>query len=353
MSVHSANKQLLARFLSELAAANEGAIGSVLSSYCTRDCAWEIFYPFNRIDGLEDAAERFWKPLKQAFPDHEHRIAFVIGGEYEGRDQVSSWGHIFGNFERPWLGITPTRRTITLRIGINTIVRDGRIAKVYVLLDIVDFMLQAGFYPLRTMPGSAAQWPFPPCDTGATALTADPEKGAKTLAIVREMQVGLPKANSVLNAASARAQHSPHWHENMNWYGPAGIGSSRGLRGFRDYHGALFLKAFPDRAGVVRQENCAEDAPGHYIRVGDGRYAVTAGNPSITATHTGGQWLGLPPTGRPVAMRVADWYRLDEDDKIIDNWVMIDVPHMLDQMGLDIFEDVRFFVDPSRSRLPE
>jgi predicted ester cyclase len=87
--------------------------------------------------------------------------------------------------------------------------------------------------------------------------------------------------------------------------------------------------------------------------MGDGRFAVTGGHPSLFATHTGGQWLGLPPTGRRISMRVADWYRLDEDDKIIDNWVMMDVPHILDQMGLDIFEDLQFFVDKSRSRLPE
>ena len=50
-------------------------------------------------------------------------------------------------------------------------------------------------------------------------------------------------------------------------------------------------------------------------------------------------------------MRVADWYRLDRADKIIDNWVMIDVPHILAQMGLDILDDLRFFAAPSLSRL--
>ena len=49
-------------------------------------------------------------------------------------------------------------------------------------------------------------------------------------------------------------------------------------------------------------------------------------------------------------MRVADWYRLDNDNKIIDNWVMIDVPHMVHQMGMDIFHDLQFFVDPSLDR---
>ena len=353
MSLHSSNKQLLARFLAELAGADEGSILQVLAAYCHADCQWEIFHPFNGMDGLEDVATKFWKPLKRAFPDHEHRVSFIIAGGYEGRAQVSSWGHVFGNFEASWLGIPPTWRTIALRFGFNAIVRDGKIAKAYVLLDILDVMHQAGFYPLRRMPGSASQWAFPPCDSGATALEVDEELGSRTLAIVREMQVGLPKPGVVQSAASAKARHSPHWHENMNWYGPAGIGSSRGLRGFRDYHGALFLRAFPDRNGIVRESGCPEEAPGHYVRLGDGLFAVTGGNPSLYATHTGGQWLGLPPTGQRISMRVADWYRLDADDKIIDNWVMIDVPHILDQMGLDVFEDLQFFADPARSRLPD
>ena len=51
-------------------------------------------------------------------------------------------------------------------------------------------------------------------------------------------------------------------------------------------------------------------------------------------------------------MRVADWYRLDDDDKIIDNWVMMDVPHILQQMGLDLFHDLKFRVDRSLLRRP-
>lgn len=353
MSNHASNKQLVARFLTELADAEEADIARVLGAYCHEDCRWEIFHPFNRIDGLAAAATDFWAPLKRAFPDYEQRLAFVIGGTYEGREQVSSWGHVMGSFDGAWLGIPPTYAPCWLRFGFNAIVREGRIAKAYVLLDIIDVMRQAGFYPLRKMPGSAEQWPFPPCDGGAAVDGFDPVLGERTLTIVREMQLGLPKAGEVKDLSTASSRHSHHWHRNMNWYGPAGIGSSRGLRGFRDFHGALFLQAFPDRAGIVRDPDAPEEAPGHYVRLGDGRFAVTGGWPSLRATHTGGQWLGLPPSGRKLEMRVADWYRIDADDKIIDNWVMIDVPHMLDQMGLDIFDDLRFFVDPSLSRLPE
>lgn len=351
MNNHLANKQLTARFLAELADTPEGNITACLERYCHSDCRWEIFHPFNRIDGLDNAAGQFWGPLKRAFPDYEQRLGQVLAGEYEGREQVSTLGHVMGSFEAQWLTIPPSHNMAFLRFGFNAIVRDGKFAKAYILLDIPDLMRQVGHYPLRQMPGSAEQWPLPPIDSGATLDSVDAERGALSMTIVREMQLSLPKPGEPLSMKTSAGRHSHHWHENMNWYGPAGIGSARRLRGFRDFHGALFLQAFPDRSGIARDATGPEDGPGHYTRIGDGRFAVTGGWPSIYATHTGGQWLGLPPTGRKVEMRVADWYRLDRDDKIIDNWVMIDVPHMLAQMGLDILDDLQFFADRSLPRL--
>lgn len=347
-SVHAANKRLLAAFLTEMAS---GDAREVLGRYCHPDCRFQIFHPFNTLDGLDAAAETFWLPLRRAFPDYEQRIAMVIGGEYEGRTIASSWGHVMGTFDAPFVGIPPTRGLAFLSFGCNAVIRDGRIAKAYVLLDLVDLMRQAGFYPFRPMPGTSEAWPFPPCDTGATALDHDPVAGAETLRIVREMQVGLPKRDEIRATSGQPSPHSPHWHRNMNWYGPAGIGSMRGQRGFRDFHGALFLQAFPDRTGWKRVEGGPEDAPGHYLRLGDGLYAVTGGYPSLNATHTGPEWLGLPPTGRRVEMRVADWYRLDRDGKICDNWVMMDIPHIVQQMGMDLFHDLEFRVDPAKVRV--
>ena len=346
---HARNKRLVAEFLEAMTSPDRMA---ALRQYCHADCRFEVFHPFNTLVGVEAAEATFWGPLKSSFPNYEHRIAFTIAGEFEGRDMVSTWGQVMGTFDEPWIGIPPTKGLAFLRLGFAAIVRDGKIAKAYVLLDIVDVMRQAGFYPLREMPGSAEAWPFPPQDTGATARGYDTLLGEKSLRIVREMQAGLPKPDEIKLLAVRAGKHSPHWHENMNWYGPAGIGSGRGLRGFRDVHGALFLQAFPDRGGWKREPGGAQDAPGHYMRLGDGRYACTGGWPSLHGTHLGGEWLGLPPTGRKVEMRVADWYRLDEDDKIIDNWVMMDIPHILQQMGLDLFHDLEFRVDRSLLRRP-
>lgn len=352
MRDHAANKRLVTAFLDAIAQAEGVEIDATLDRFCHPDATWRIFHPFNTIVGGAAVAAQFWAPLKAAFPDHEHRLHFAIANEYEGDGWVATLGHVMGNFAAPWIGIPPTHGLVFLRFALNARIRDGRIQKAYVLLDIVDLMRQAGHYPLRRMPGTAEQWPGPPASSGADLVGWDGSQGAETLRIIREMQVGLAQGDDLRDLAKARGNHSPHWHENMNWYGPAGVGSSRGQRGFLDFHGALFIQAFPDRAGIVRDESGDDDRHGHYIRAGDGRFAVTAGWPSLYGTHTGGGWLGVPPSGRKVEMRVADWYRLDTDGKIIDNWVAIDTLHLLDQFGLDVLDDLRFAVDPSLPRWP-
>ena len=355
MHPHTDNKRLLAALLQSLSDADGAAIDDALAAHCRPDCVWRVFHPFNDLHGNADAAARFWGPLREAFPDWEARMACVLAGEYEGRDCVSTWGVLMGNLTQPWLGIPATQGLCALRFGLNAVVREGRIAKVYLLLDIVDLMRQAGHYPFRRMPGSAEAWAFPPCDSGATGEHVDLGLGATTLANVREMQLGLAKGDELKNLGATRNRHSPHWHPNMMWYGPAGIGSSRGQRGFLDYHGALFIQAFPDREGIARDHTVGAqnpDAPGHYIRLGDGHFAVTAGWPSLYGTHLGGQWLGLAPSGKRVEMRVADWYRTDRAGKIIDNWVMIDVLHILQQAGLDVLDDLRYAANPGLKRWP-
>ena len=58
------------------------------------------------------------------------------------------------------------------------------------------------------------------------------------------------------------------------------------------------------------------------------------------ATHGGPGWLGLAPTGAEVKMRVMDFYALHEG-KIRENWVPIDVAHIMSQMGRDVLAEAR------------
>ena len=51
------------------------------------------------------------------------------------------------------------------------------------------------------------------------------------------------------------------------------------------------------------------------------------------------RFLGQDPNGKRLFMRVCDWWRR-EGDLLVENWVFVDIPHVLLQMGVDLFEDI-------------
>ena len=46
--------------------------------------------------------------------------------------------------------------------------------------------------------------------------------------------------------------------------------------------------------------------------------------------------MGIAPTGKRIEIRYMDFWKV-EDGKITDNWVMVDFPHVLAQLGHDVF----------------
>ena len=114
----------------------------------------------------------------------------------------------------------------------------------------------------------------------------------------------------------------------MMWYGPSGIGTARGLNGFVDQHQLPFRLTFKDRDYWKI---------GHYIEIGDGNYSMTGGWHSIECIHGSKEWLGYEPTNKKITIRVMDFY-LHHEGLIRENWVPIDIAHILDQIGIDIFK---------------
>ena len=49
---------------------------------------------------------------------------------------------------------------------------------------------------------------------------------------------------------------------------------------------------------------------------------------------------GIEPTGKRVYMRDCDWWRLSEN-KILENWCMVDTLHLALQLGRDVIEEIR------------
>ncbi len=59
----------------------------------------------------------------------------------------------------------------------------------------------------------------------------------------------------------------------------------------------------------------------------------------MSATSSG-DYLGVPATGRPIGMRVMDWWRRD-GSLLTEKWVLIDLPHLMLQMDVDLMARLR------------
>jgi predicted ester cyclase len=224
------------------------------------------------------------------------------------------------------LGIPATGKTLYLRYCELLRVEDGRIAQCFLFPDFLDAMQQAGCYPLRAPLGHAGLM-MPP----ATTNLSDPKSGdarysASTVQLIMDMLDCLRRYDGQRLESMDLASY---WHPDFMWYGPGGIGTTRGIAGFRRHHQGPFLQAFPDR-----------DVDHHACTVAAGDFVATGGWPHMHGTHSGGGWLGLPPSGKHLSLRVMDIWRR-EGDLLRENWVAIDIPHMLAQMGLDVFAQAK------------
>ena len=59
-------------------------------------------------------------------------------------------------------------------------------------------------------------------------------------------------------------------------------------------------------------------------------------------------WLGIAPANKQIALRSLDFWRI-ENDLIRENWVLIDLPDIYRQLGVDVFARLREF---NKARVP-
>ncbi len=329
---HVANKRIVRDHLRAIADATSSGIEAALGRAYHPNAAWRGSHPLNEMSGVGAIAAVVWQPLMRSLPDLERRDAILVAGAYDGHDFVGAVGHYCGTFREDWLTIPATGRPVQLRYGEFHRVQDGRIAQSTVILDVLDLIRQAGFWPLAPSLGTEGLWPAPITGDGTALVEYDAAIGAASLAQMREMQAALG-LHGDWQATGRDAFLLPsqvaHWHPKMMWYGPSGIGMTRGMQGFVDYHRLPWRSAFHNTVGSQ-----------HYVRVGDGAYSATSGWPSVTADHLGSGFLGLGPTGRKVGMRVMDFY-LHHEGLIRENWVPIDIIDILRQMDVDVFARMR------------
>ncbi len=111
------------------------------------------------------------------------------------------------------------------------------------------------------------------------------------------------------------------FHSAFRWIGNAGCGTKKGLKEFQENWQRPFQAAFTDKV-------CVDEA-----RLFDGEWAAAFGRQE--ATHSG-EFMGIAPTGKRVEIRYMDFWKVS-DGRIEDNWVMVDFPHVMRQLGVDPF----------------
>jgi predicted ester cyclase len=296
------------------------------------DAVVHLCYPFGSLVGPEALYEAAYRGLFHAIPDLERRDTIVIAGpDKEGAAWIGCGGYYTGSFERPWLDIPPTGHQVAMRFHEFYRLEVGRVVEMQAIWDIPEVMMQAGAWPQAPSLGREWHVPAPATQDGIVPGPYDPDASGRSRRLVSDMLAALQRHPS--QGGPEVMELDRFWHPRMNWYGPSGIGTARGITGFRNWHQIPFLAAMPDRGqhGGTRSHLFA-----------DGSYVAITGWPNMRQTLSHGGWLGLPPTGKAVVLRSLDFWRL-EGSLIRENWVLIDLLDVYSQLGSDVFGRLREF----------
>lgn len=311
-----------------LACAKPDTVHAALSAHTGPDWLWRGMHPWHEQRGAGAVAQAFWQPFLHAMSRLQRRedVFFAGRNQIDGFQSVwvVSMGHLMGLFDAPFLGIRPTGRIAMLRYAEFHRVEDGKIVETAFFCDLLHLMRQAGQYPLPLQTGAHLVQPGPATHDGLL-YTAQPEaEGVETLDLICGMIGAINAHHSFSGPEEEMAQH---WHDDMLWWGPEGIGATFTIPRYIEQHQRPFRTQLKDRA-----------FNGHIARLAEGSYGGFFGWPNLSLTPTGG-YMGLP-AGPRADMRVVDIYRR-AGDKLAENWIFIDMLHFLNMQGLDVLERLK------------
>ena len=299
-------------------------VPDVMQRYIGKNYLWRGYHPFHEQTSAAQVAALFWQPLRQSLKHLQRRQDIFMAGYNEIDDFSSVWvvsmGHLMGLFDEPWLGIKPTGKMAMLRYCEFNKVENGKITETAMYFDIPHLMVQAGLQPFPLQTAAQLVQPGPMTHTGLMFGEQDVTEGDKTLAAINHMINALGNWEQPL---SLQDELRLSWHEDMIWWGPAGIGAAYTIERYAQQHAGPFRAGFKDRI-----------FNGHVCRLAEGEFGGFFGWPNLTLEPTGG-FMGMPATGKRGEMRIIDIYRR-KADKLAENWIFIDLLHFWNQQGVDI-----------------
>ena len=300
-----------------------GNFSTAISEFFASDATINVVHPFNQLTGANTYLKEFLLPLQDSFRRLYRRDDIFMLGEFEGQKWISSTGYYVGHFEKDWIGLRATKKLSYLRYGEFHRIENDRAVESYIYLDIPELMISCNQWPLDMGPGHSRGYTGmiqgPASRDGFLTETSDPKEGQLSYQIVTDMLAKL---------ATKDEAWRPYWHDNMMWYGPGAFGSFVGVDEFASFQ-VPFESQFEGWSGGSKDNGLTK----HFTRFGDGNYTCSGGWPSLTGINVK-PFLGQGPSNERVFMRVCDWWRR-ENKLLVENWVFVDVPHVLLQLGYD------------------
>jgi len=304
--------------------------GAGFKNVIADDCEFNLCHPFGTLTGPEAWFEQCIAPLREAMPDLERRDMIVMAGTTpEGQSWVGSMGNYLGTFTSPFLSIPPTGHLAHMRYHEFFKIDADTIVEVQAIWDIPELMMQANAWPMAPQLGKFMCTPGPLSGDGLFVL-GDGKAAEKH---VIDMLTDLCKHPA--DPDPAVMQLEKYWHKQTNWYGPAGIGTCRGIEGFRHWHQIPFLRGMPDR-----KLDAMGDLMSHWIA--EGNYVCETGWPNMRLTLSQDGWMGIAPANKEVLLRSLDFWRL-ENGLIRENWVLVDLLDLYRQVGVDVLARMHEF----------
>lgn len=325
----SANKQALREYVEAFRQSSEKTQVDAVRRFYAANATINVVHPFNEIAGADAYLVDFLVPLRSAFTHLRRSDYIAFSGNFEGAEWVTCTGYFIGQFDKPWLGIKPSGTLSYLRFGEFHRMEAGKAVESYIYLDLPELMISVGQWPIAESPG---------IHRGHTGYLQGPltQDGLRW----NEDQQDLSQSSyqMVTDMLRRLATHDeawrPYWSDDMIWYGPAAFGSFLGIEEFASFQ-VPFEQAFSEWVGGT----VSGSATKHFARFAEGNYVCSGGWPSLNVVPAK-SFLGQGPVDKRLTMRVCDWWRR-ENDKLVENWVFVDIPHYLLQVGCDIFGDLQ------------
>lgn len=308
------------------AAAPGGATAAVCQSHLSCDHAYRGMRPFYDIEDPETLADTVWSPLKTAMSAIQRRPDIFFASHADLDPEAGTWvvemGNFLCDFTSDWLGIPATGKTIYLPYAVMSRVSGEVIVETVEFLDILAVLTQAGRNPLAGhQTGGMMMSPGPKTHDGL--LHDDPPKDLTkdTYDLSHAMLTDL-----ALSYTSPGDHLQRFWHQDMNWFGPTGIGASLSIPGYQRGH----TQPFETKQDVVKIHDWE-------LALAEGNFAAFMWWPCLTLRNIG-DYIGAPSNDVAAEMRVVDLYRRD-GDQLAENWIFIDILHFLAEQGVDLLDN--------------